>query len=222
MSRRKCKTLRIGGWIILGFFSLILLITLIFYLGRGWIMNRAVTYLNEQQPGEVQMGQMNLIPFMNFPNVSLQLRNVNFYENEFQSDSLVREPIVSLKEIFVTLDVIDLIRGDIQVSEARTEDGMIKIEIYEDSVSNLEYALGVRFDEKTETDSSAVLPALRVDLERIELINIMGIMQDRTRDDLVNVTVNRLESNFSYLPDHVEAGLKLDVDKPTEIPYIQV
>ena len=92
----------------LGFFSLILLITLIFYLGRGWIMNRAVTYLNEQQPGEVQMGQMNLIPFMNFPNVSLQLRNVNFYENEFQSDSLVREPIVSLKEIFVTLDVSQL------------------------------------------------------------------------------------------------------------------
>ncbi len=212
MSRRKCKAVKIGGWIILGFFSLILLITLIFYLGRGWIMNRAVTYLNEQQPGEVQMGQMNLIPFMNFPNVSLQLRNVNFYENEFQSDSLVREPVVSLKEIFVTLDVIDLIRGDIQVSEARTEDGMIKIEIYEDSVSNLEYALGVRFDEKTEADSSTVLPALRVDLERIELINIQVIMQDRTRDDLVNVTINRLESNFSYLPDQVVAGLKLNLD----------
>lgn len=212
MSRRKYKAVKIGGWIILGFFSLILLITLVFYLGRGWIMNRAVTYLNEQQPGEVQMGQMNLIPFMNFPNVSLQFRNVNFYENEFQSDSLVREPVVSLKEIFVTLDVIDLIRGDIQVSEARTEDGMIKIEIYEDSVSNLEYALGVRFDEKTEADSSTVLPALRVDLERIELINIQVIMQDRTRDDLVNVTINRLESNFSYLPDQVVAGLKLNLD----------
>ncbi len=69
MARRKHKALRIGGWIILGFFSLILLITLVFYLGRGWFMDRAVTYLNEQQPGEVQMGQMNLIPFMNFPNV---------------------------------------------------------------------------------------------------------------------------------------------------------
>lgn len=212
MVRRKRKAIKIGGWIILSFFSLILLITLLFYLGRGWIMNRAVTYLNEQQPGEVEMGQMNLIPFMNFPNVSLQLQDLNFYEKEFQADSLIRDPILSLKEIFVTLDVIDLIRGDIQVSEARAEDGIIRIEIYEDSVTNLEYALGVRFDEETETDSSAVLPALRVDMDRIELISIQVIMQDRTRDDFVHVTINSLESNFSYLPDHVRAGLKLNLD----------
>ena len=212
MARRKHKALRIGGWIILGFFSLILLITLVFYLGRGWFMDRAVTYLNEQQPGEVQMGQMNLIPFMNFPNVSLQLRNVSFYEKEVHPDSLLQEPIISLKEIFVTLDVVDLIRGDIQVSQARTEDGFIRIEVYEDSITNLEVALGMRFDEETEKDSTAGLPALKISLDKIELTNILVILQDRTRDDHINVTINLLESNFSYLPDHIEFGLKLDLN----------
>ena len=78
MARRKHRLIRIIGWIGLSFLSLILLITLGFYLGRGWIMNRAVNYLNERQPGEVRMGQMNLIPFMNFPDVSLQLRNLSY------------------------------------------------------------------------------------------------------------------------------------------------
>ncbi len=215
MARRKYKALRIGGWIIAGFISLILLITLVFYMGRGWIMNRAVTYLNENQPGEVQMGQMNLIPFMNFPNVSLQLRYVSYYEQEVHPDSLLQEPVLSLREIFVTLDVLDLIRGDIEVSQAKTSDGFIRVEVYEDSITNIEYALGIRFGEKAEKDSTAGLPALNVNMDKIELTNILFIMQDRTRDDHINVTINSLESNFSYLPDHVETGLKLDFNVNT-------
>ena len=212
MAHRKHRVLRIIGWIVLGFFSLILLISLGFYLGRGWILNRAVTYLNEQQPGEVQMDQINLIPFMNFPDVSLQLRNVTYYEKEINQDSLLQEPILSLNEIYITLDVVDLIRGDILVSQARMEDGFLRFEIYEDSVSNLEYALGFRLGEKTEKDSKGELPALRVDMDRLEFTNVMLQMDDRTKDNHVEIIVNKLENQFSYLPDHVEAGIKLDVD----------
>ena len=212
MARRKNRALRIVGWIIFGITSFILLITLVFYLGRGWILNRAVTYLNDQQPGEVQMGQMNLIPFVNFPNVSLQLRNVSYYEKEVHPDSLLQEPILILSEVFVTLDAVDLIRGDIQVSTARMENGFVRMVVYEDSVTNLEYALGIRFGEETEKDSTTKLPAMKVDLDRIELNNIVVIMEYRTSDDRVNLTVNQLESTFSYLPTHVQAGLKLDID----------
>ncbi|MCK5137584.1 MAG: hypothetical protein KAR19_17495 [Bacteroidales bacterium] len=212
MSRRKRRIFRLLGWIVFGFISLILLITLTFYLSRGWIMNRAVVYLNKNQPGEVQMGQMNLIPFMGFPDVALQLRNVSYYERAIVRDSLYQEPILSFNEMYVSLDVIDLIRGDIQVSQARLEDGFIRIEIYEDSVINLEKALGIRFGEKTENDSVQGLPSLRIALDKIQISNILVMMQDRTRDDHVNLTINRLESRFSYLPELVEAGVELDID----------
>lgn len=212
MAHRKHRVLRIIGWIVLGFLSLILVVTLGFYLGRGWILNRAVTYLNEQQPGEVQMDQMNLIPFMNFPDISLQLRDVTYYEKEINQDSLLQEPILSLSEIYVTLDVIDLIRGDILVSQARIENGFLRFEIYEDSVSNFEYALGFRLGEKPKSDSKGELPALRVDMDRLEFTNVMLQMDDRTEDNHVKIIVNKLENQFSYLPDHVEAGIKLDVD----------
>ena len=128
----------------MGIVSLILLATLVFYLGRDFFLRKAVTYLNEQQPGEVRMGNMYFIPFMNFPNVTLHLRSVKFYEKEVNADTTDQEPILSLEEIGVTLDLMELIRGGIKVSEANLKDGYVHLIIYNDSISNLEHALGIR------------------------------------------------------------------------------
>jgi hypothetical protein len=211
MARRKRGVLRIIGWIVLSFFSLILIVTLGFYLGRGWIMKRAVNYLNDQQPGEVTMGQMNLIPLVNFPDVTLQLRNVNFYERDLHPDSLYLEPILSINEIFVRLDVIELIRGDIEVSQARIGKGFIRYEIYQDSVSNFERALGMRFGAEKEKDTT-ILPRIRIDLESLEMNDMLALMEDHLRNDHIRLQVNRWASSFNYLPDRIHAIVHLDID----------
>ncbi len=211
MARKKRRFLRIVGWILAGFLSLVLIITIGFYLGRGWILRKAVTYLNDQQPGEITMGQINLIPLVNFPDVTLQLRNVNFYEREQHPDSLYQEPILSLNEILVRLDVVELIHKNVEVSEAKFERGFARFVIDEDSVSNLERALGIRFGEGTSSDTT-MLPGIRVDLERLEIMEILAIMEDRTRGDRIEIAVNEWESSFHYLPDKIEASLQLDMD----------
>jgi len=211
-AKLKVKILKIIAWIIGGIISLVLIATLVFYLGRNYFMNKAVSYLNEQQPGEVQMGQMNLIPFLNFPDITLQLQAVNFYEKEPDPEALYQEPILSLKEIGVTLDLIELIRGGIMVSEARLEEGFVYVKIYEDSVSNLEHALGIRFGAPIEKDSLEKKGPLAIDLEKIELLNVRAIMENRLEDEHVSVEVNRFESSFSYLSGQIEAGLEVDID----------
>jgi hypothetical protein len=200
------------GWIAMVLVSLVLLVTLVFYLGRNYFMGKAVSYLNEQQPGEVQMGQMNLIPFINFPDITLQLQSVNYYEEEILSDSSDRVPIISLNKIHVTLDVMDLIRGNVMVSEAKLEEGFVRLEIYEDSVSNLEYALGIRFGEQVDKDTTDKTPTIRVDLDVIELSGILLELDNRVRNEQFRLHVNQLESSFSYLPDLIEAELNLDID----------
>ena len=211
MARKKRRFLRIVGWIIAGFVSLVLIITIGFYLGRGWILRKAVAYLNDQQPGEITMGQINLIPLVNFPDVTLQLRNVNFYEREQHPDSLYLEPILSLNEILVRLDVVELIHKNVEVSEAKFERGFVRFEIDEDSVSNLERALGIRFGAETGADTT-LLPGIRVDLERLEITEILALMEDRTRDDRIEIAVNQWESSFHYLPDKIEASLQLNME----------
>jgi hypothetical protein len=211
MARRKRCVFRIIGWIVFGFFSLILVITLVFYLGRGWIMNRAVTYLNDQQPGEITMGQMNLIPLVNFPDVTLQLRHVNYYERDLHPDSLYLEPIISLNDIYVRLDVVELIRGNMKISQVRIGKGFIRYEIYDDSISNFERALGIRFGEGEEKDST-VLPGIRMDLDRLELSDVLVLVEDHPSDNHIQLQINRWESSFNYLPERIHAELKLDMD----------
>jgi hypothetical protein len=212
MARKKYRLIKVVAWILVGFISLILLTTLVFYLGRDYFMGKAVSYLNEQQPGEVQMGQMKLIPFLNFPNITLQLQSVNYYEKEIHSDSSDFAPIVSLSKIHITLDAMDLIRGDVMVSEAKLEEGKVRLEIYEDSVSNLEYALGIRFGDQAGKDTSETKPSIAIDLDAIELSGILLELDNQVRDDQFSLMVNLLESSFSYLPGMIEAEVKLDID----------
>ncbi len=210
MAKRKFKILRIGGWIIIGIISLILLTSLVFYIRRDYVVERALVFLNEQQPGEVQMGKMYLIPFMNFPDLTLHLQEVQFYEKELSAEMSTLEPILSLNEISVTLDLLELIRGGIMVSEARLKDGFVHMEIYPDSVSNLERALGIRFGTPSQKDTSLVTP-LAIDLDKMELVNVRVRMDNRVNNEYVDVEVNQLESSFSYLSGRIQSSLEVDI-----------
>ena len=176
-------------------------------------MNRAVTYINERQPGELQMEQMNLIPFMNFPDVSLQLKALSYYEREAHPDSLFQEPILSLTGVYVTLDVVDLIRREIQISEIRLEKGFLKVDVYTDSITNLEKALGIQLrDYLSKSKTSSGKQLLGINLDQIELIDIVFILNDQTGDNHISLLVNELESSLSYLPDKIDASLQLNID----------
>ena len=212
MARRKYRLVKLVGWILVSLISLILLVTLVFYLGRGFFMGKAVSYLNEQQPGEIEMGEMKLIPFLHFPDVSLQLEAVSYYESKDLSDSIDQVPIVSLDRIHVTLDVMELIRGNVLVSEAKLEQGKASLKIYEDSVSNLEYALGIRFGKQSAKDSAEKKPVIVVNLDAIELSDLWLELDNRLRNEQFGLVVNQLESSFSYLPGLIEAKVNLDVD----------
>ena len=161
MARRRYRIFRIFGRSLLGFISSILLVTLGFYMSRGWIMQRAVDYVNDRQQGEIRMGRMNLIPLMHFPDVSLQLRNIGLYEEKIHPDSLYQEPILSLDEVYLSLDVVELIRGNIRVSRASLGNGFIRYLVYEDSVSNIEKALAGLIGEGDPSDTAEGYPDIR-------------------------------------------------------------
>ncbi len=218
MARRRYRIFRIFGRSLLGFISFILLVTLGFYMSRGWIMQRAVDYVNDRQQGEIRMGRMNLIPLMHFPDVSLQLRNIGLYEEKIHPDSLYQEPILSLDEVYLSLDVVELIRGNIRVSRASLGNGFIRYLVYEDSVSNIEKALAGLIGEGDPSDTAEGYPDIRIDLDRLRFSNVTTILEDRSSGMQGRATVNRLENTFHYLPDLVESQLQLSVEL-TEFNY---
>jgi len=212
LTRKKRNILRLFAWIPGGFIALVLVITLSFYLGRTWIMEKVVDYLNENRPGEVHIAQMNLLPLMDFPNSVLQFKDFTLYENPVRADSLHQEPILYLHELNLSLNILELIRGNIKVDQFRMENGFVRLEVYADSLMNLEKALGSLMAESPSPQDEEPDSTRSIDVDKIELINILALYKDHNSGDQLNIQINQLESQFSYLPGLIESGIELNVD----------
>lgn len=211
MGRPRNKYLRIVGWIFTGIVSLILLTTLVFYLGRNFFVNRALGYINGLQPGKVELTQAYLIPFIGFPDITLHLQEVRYLESESAGAGISPDPIISLEDIAVTLDLMRLVKGDIRVKEARLKDGYVHVEIYADSLSNLERALGLKFGGSPVKESNPSKSSPVIDMDKIELINIRARMDNRLEDEFVDIHINQLASSFSYHPDQIRSAVDLNI-----------
>ena len=213
MKRKKPKIVKWILRIILGLAGLLALVIIAFYLFRGLIMEKVVDRVNAAQEGEVIIGKINLRPFMDFPNVSLQLIDLQYLPPQENMDIYDTIPIVQLEDLFVSLDVAKLIKGSYLISGVRIMNGQVNYLVDADSLSNLEKALGFRFGEETdeptaEQDSS--LLALTLNSLKIRNLSIHYISLPDSVD--INLKINGLESNFDYQPAYIDAAVMLHAD----------
>ena len=212
MAGKKRKWLRIPLWIFGGIAGLIVLLILAFYLGRGWITRQFLDRFNEEHPGEVQLGAMNLIPLMDFPQAVIQFRDIVLYEHPVREDSLHQEPVIYLHEFFVSLGIRELLRGEFSISQLRLENGFIRYEVYADSISNLEKALGIYFG----TGDQDTVEENRIDrlvnLEEVHCRKIMALYRDEPGRVDLNLQIVELESTYRQKPDTLETDIKVTLD----------
>jgi len=212
MARKKRKVFRIAGWTLLGFLSLIILVTVTFFAGRNWILKKVVEELNRRQPGKVQITQINLIPLMDFPDAVLQLRDLQYFEAGPDSLRPFTEPLLMLDEVYVSLDIVQLMRKSIEVSQVHLKNGYVRIEVGADSMTNIERALGIRFGHTDEVENDTSGLSMGIDLEGIELSDIHASYVNQVTGDSALVNVVRVRSRFRYTENLIESGIKLKVD----------
>lgn len=205
------KILRgIGRWIIrllIGFVLLIALLVIVFQIFRGSITDKAVQIINEQQAGEISLGRMSLRPLQNFPDVSLKFRDVSYQETE-STREIDAAPILQIDNVFVSLDLVQLIKGRYEVSKIRLGDGELNYMVGADSISNIEKALGLDNIEETDEDTSDTTQ-LYLDLESLEIRNLAIHYSDIPSGDSVELQLNGFESGFSYFPEQITATVML-------------
>ncbi len=54
-------------------------------------------------------------------------------------------PVMKMDDIYVSVNIVKLLKGSYEVSKVRFGEGEINYIVYGDSVSNVELALGMRF-----------------------------------------------------------------------------
>ncbi len=208
------KLLRgIGRWIIrllIGFFSLIAILVIVFQIFRGSITDKALQIINEQQAGEISIERLNLRPFLNFPNISLRFREVTYLEANSTRENDAA-PILQIDNVFLSLDVVQLIRGRYEVSKIRLGEGQMNYIVGADSISNIEKALGLDNIEETDQDTRDT-SQIYLDLESLEIRNLAIHYSDMTTGDSVGLHLNGFESAFSYYPEQIIVEVMLQTE----------
>ena len=204
------RILRILIFVFLGFLGLVLLLTGYFYLDRDDIGKRVLLHTNHIAQGELSFEEIAFNPFRYFPDISLLLRDVDYHENPIGSRHQNERAVCEIERIYVVLDVLKLIQGQILVDRVSLRNGELQLVRYPDSTLNLLNAIEP-IARKDEVDTNDTLDIV-LDLDRISLYNIQVEYDDRVERDKEALLMERLTASFSFSSEVIKGRVETDMN----------
>ena len=218
------------------FLSIIILITLLniyFYINKDELSRDLILKVNNLQSGEVNVGYVSLAPFERFPEISLNLENVVYFENPKEKRDKTELPFCKLDNIYLSFHLMDLLKGNINVSKITLSDGYFKGITYKDSTTNLSRAFSAKVDsttflddEITIVDTAALIDktveekgivALEDDVENFLLIEDLTIKNvtiefvNQLFERKSSILIKQLQASFEHLENMNDITLVSDL-----------
>lgn len=197
-----------------GFAFVLLVFLLLFQIYRDDIAKKILLSVNTVQNGELVFNDISFAPFVHFPDVSIDLNGSKYFEKKdvFRaSDSI---PIIRLQHLYLAIDVLDLLKGNVDISKVYLSDGLVNLVTYNDSTLNLINAIGSGRDSlQPATDSIKKIPTdFSLDLNKIALQNIRLKYNNIPGNSESDYTVNSLTASLNYWPDTIKCQLTTQIN----------
>ncbi|MCH7403029.1 AsmA-like C-terminal region-containing protein [Belliella kenyensis] len=194
--------------IYLSLFLLVPILLFVIALGVIYSKQREITQnvlskINEEFIGELVIADSYISPFASFPYISIDLQNIQFFENK----EMNTKPIYEAKDLYLGFNVWDVLRGKYEVKKLKIEDGHLDLIQYENGDINLLLAKGLGNEEEDEEDSDA----FAFDLDGFELNKFeLTYSNLSTNQDLV-FHIDRLKSNVRLSDNQTSLGVVTDL-----------
>jgi len=187
--------------IFFGVFLLLLVLAVnLAYQKQGTLVQKAVAELNEGFKGEFSLGGSHISLFENFPYVSIDLEDVEVFENKADST----EAIVHIEDVYIGFDFWSIVNGTYEVKKVKLSDGFLKLIQHTDGSLNVAVALSG--DSTTaENPISESSNAFNISLEAIELKNIDLLKINEANNILAEAFIEDIKSSFSMSEEHIKA-----------------
>ncbi|MFN6943814.1 MAG: AsmA-like C-terminal region-containing protein [Cytophagaceae bacterium] len=179
----------------------IILLLFIAVVGIAWynqdkLGSLVLKKLNDSQEGHMQVSQIQIAPFRNFPYISIELDSLCLYATK-KKDS---PPIYSFAEAYIGFDVSDLLKGEYTMKKVLLKDGYIDFVKFEDGTINLLLAKSGEDDEEEESE-------LSLDLQEVKVQNVLFKKTDHSSDQYIEVNLDLLNAKFAYRKNMIDIHL---------------
>ncbi len=203
------------------FVFLLLTIIVLFNYYKDDIGREIILRINKLQKGELAFEDISVNPFVHFPNISLALYDVDYYEYPAVERIVDSIPIIELEKLFVAFNVIDLIKGNVTASKILLKNGRVALVKYADSSLNLISAFNKKQDTLQQWQDTLPEKSLdyELNLEKVVLENIDIAYDDLLDKNYSTYRIHSIDASLNYLPDTikcmVESNIVIDKAKLT-------
>ena len=109
---------------------------------KNWVLEEIDQYISEVQSGDLKIEEIELALFEHLPNITVQLKNVEYYEQKDSIRATDQSPILYAEKIYLAFEPWELIKNrNLRVNSISVKNGVADVLTYEDNKTNLEKAL---------------------------------------------------------------------------------
>jgi len=166
----------------------------IIYAKQKVITQNALLKINEEFIGALTIEDSYISPFANFPYISIDLKNIKFYETK----SMDLKPIYEAEDFYLGFNIWDILNGRYNVKKLKINNGHLDLIQYENGNINLLLAKGLSDDEKEEESEEFKFELAGFELNKFD-ITYSDLAKSR---DLV-FHIDQLKTALKFSDDHV-------------------
>lgn len=122
----------------------------IFEKKNDWVLNQIQTYMNESQSGQLEIGAIDFKLFRNFPDITIELDSINYYEHRDSLRLPEEKPILQVDQLFVAIELLPLLNDKLTITEISLSNGQLNLVEYKHGM-NLILALAKPVKSKPKT-----------------------------------------------------------------------
>lgn len=205
------------------FFSILFILFIIY---KNDISKTILLSVNNNINGKISFTDLSFTPFRHFPNAALILNDLSLEEIKDSLSQPDTEPILNIKEAYVSLNLIDLFSSKINISEITFEGGNINIIVYPDSQVNIHKALKKKEAKKNVLPKKQVSAPdslkpkknvviktssdINLNIEDLEIDDLELNLENQFKKNKVLLRINELQSEFAYSKNQIICSISFD------------
>ncbi len=87
-----------------------------FSFNKDDIARRLLNYTNTITAGELSFQDISLSPFIHFPQISISLNKVSYFDSKVEERDATRQAIITLEKLYLAFNLPDLIMDKFHVT----------------------------------------------------------------------------------------------------------
>ncbi|MEM9024593.1 MAG: hypothetical protein AAGB22_12680, partial [Bacteroidota bacterium] len=190
------------------------IVLLVIYAKQDEVVQQAIAAVNKQYKGRIEVGDVHLEPFENFPYTSLKVDDVRIYESKDEEAALG----LDVADIYLGFNLWDILSGNFDVQSLLVEEGFFNIVLHEDGTNNISNALA------TNSEGGESAP-VDIHLKKIELRNLdihkLNEASDTDVETFIYTAVGGFKTEEELLNVHIDTEFELNVIDQGDTTFIK-